>query len=98
MIEILQFVSVYPFVTITLCHLVTKVNNNVLDLDINISYMTDSIQDLQWRYASKKYTAQTVSHDSVSLIVHAVNLSASSCGLQPYRLFVVSDPEMKKQP
>jgi nitroreductase/dihydropteridine reductase len=97
MIEILQFVSGYPFVTITFCHLVTKVNNNVLSLHKNFYYMTDLIQDLQWRYATKKYTAQTVSDDSVSQIVEAVNLSASSCGLQPYRLFVISNPEMKKQ-
>ncbi|KOS05746.1 nitroreductase [Flavobacterium akiainvivens] len=59
--------------------------------------MTDLIQDLQWRYATKKYTSQTVSEKLVAQIVEAVNLSASSCGLQPYRLFVISNPEVKKQ-
>jgi nitroreductase/dihydropteridine reductase len=55
------------------------------------------IKDLQWRYAVKKYTEETVSEDKVDQIVEAINLSASSCGIQPYRLFVITDPDVRQR-
>jgi nitroreductase / dihydropteridine reductase len=55
------------------------------------------IKNLQWRYAVKKYTEELVSEDKVNQIIEAINLSASSCGIQPYRLFVISSPEVKQK-
>jgi nitroreductase/dihydropteridine reductase len=55
------------------------------------------IKDLQWRYAVKKYSEETVSEDKVDQIIEAINLSASSCGIQPYRLFVITDPDVRKR-
>lgn len=50
------------------------------------------IDHLNWRYATKKYTAEKVSEDKINQILEAINLTASSCGLQPYRVFAISDP------
>src|SRR3954470_17575031 len=55
------------------------------------------LEHLQWRYATKKYTDQKVSEDKITQIVKAISLTASSRGLQPYRLLVINNPQVKKQ-
>ncbi|KFF03203.1 nitroreductase family protein [Flavobacterium reichenbachii] len=55
------------------------------------------IKNLQWRYAVKKYKDELVSEDKIDQIIEAVNLSASSCGIQPYRLIVVTNPEIRQK-
>lgn len=57
----------------------------------------DLISSLKWRYATKKYSERKVSKDKVEAIVEAVNLSPSSIGIQPYRLVVVEDPELRRE-
>lgn len=55
------------------------------------------INDLKWRYATKKFSSKKVSEENLNTIIEAVNLSASSIGMQTYRLFVIENPEIKKQ-
>lgn len=55
------------------------------------------IKNLQWRYAVKKYSDESVSEDKIDRIVEAINLTASSCGIQPYRLFVITNPEVRQR-
>jgi len=55
------------------------------------------IENLNWRYATKKMTGETISEDALNNILEATRLSASSYGLQPYNIIVVSNPETKKQ-
>ncbi len=55
------------------------------------------IKNLQWRYAVKKYTDELVSEDKIDQIIEAINLSASSCGIQPYRLILVTNPEVRQK-
>ncbi|WP_262908181.1 nitroreductase family protein [Epilithonimonas sp. JDS] len=55
------------------------------------------IKNLKWRYAVKKYSEKKVSEDKVDQIVESINLTASSCGIQPYRLFVITNPEIRKR-
>jgi len=55
------------------------------------------IKNLKWRYAVKKYSDEQVSQDKVDQIVEAINLTASSCGIQPYRLFVITNPAVRKR-
>ena len=55
------------------------------------------INNLQWRYAVKKYTGEKVSEDKIDQIIQAVNLTASSCGIQPYRLILVKNPEIRQK-
>ncbi|WP_326983453.1 nitroreductase family protein [Chryseobacterium sp. MYb264] len=57
----------------------------------------DLIKNLQWRYAVKKYSDEIVSEEKIDQIIEAVNLTASSCGIQPYRLFVITNPEVRKK-
>ncbi|WP_017257691.1 nitroreductase family protein [Pedobacter arcticus] len=55
----------------------------------------DLIQDLNWRYATKSYSNNKVSEEKLDFILEATNLSASSCGLQPYRIFAIENVELK---
>lgn len=55
------------------------------------------IDDLKWRYATKKFSNKKVSDDDLETIIEAINLSASSIGMQTYRLFVIEDQELKKK-
>lgn len=56
----------------------------------------DLLSLLKWRYAAKKMNAaQPVPAEKVERIVEAVRLSASSSGLQPYHLLVVTNPEVR---
>jgi nitroreductase/dihydropteridine reductase len=55
------------------------------------------IKNLKWRYAVKKYLEESVNEDKIDLIIEAINLTASSCGIQPYRLFVITNPEVRQR-
>ena len=60
--------------------------------------MSDLLQDLQWRYATKNMDpSKAVPQEKVDRIVEAVRLTASSSGLQPYEVFVVTNPELRAQ-
>ena len=56
------------------------------------------LDDLRWRYATKRFDAdRKVSDEDLRKLEEAVNLAATSFGLQPFRLLVISDPEVKEQ-
>lgn len=55
------------------------------------------IETLNWRYATKKFSNRMVSADILDQIIEATNLSASSAGLQPYRLLIVENPELRQK-
>ena len=58
--------------------------------------MSNLINALNWRYATKKFdTSKTVSDADLSTLKQAVNLTATSFGLQPFRVLIVSDQETK---
>ena len=58
--------------------------------------MTDLISKLQWRYAAKKMDpTRAVPQEKVDRILEAVRLTASSSGLQPYEVIVVTNPELR---
>lgn len=53
---------------------------------------------LAWRYAAKKMDAsKVVASDDVEYILESIRLSASSSGLQPYQVLVITDPAIKAQ-
>ena len=54
------------------------------------------IEDLKWRYATKKMNGQPVDDATIKRILEATQLSASSFGLQPYHILVVKNQEIKK--
>jgi len=55
------------------------------------------IESLNWRYATKIMTGEKISQQTLDNILEATRLSASSYGLQPYNVIVVSNPEIKAQ-
>ncbi|WP_422083796.1 NAD(P)H-dependent oxidoreductase [Ulvibacterium sp.] len=57
----------------------------------------DLIEVLNWRYAVKKYNGQKVSDDKLHRILKAIALSASSSGIQPYRVFVINDNRVRQE-
>lgn len=60
--------------------------------------MTNLIEALQWRYATKKYDpAKSVSADKLERILEAVRLTATSSGLQPFELLVVTNAEIREK-
>jgi len=60
--------------------------------------MTDLISKLNWRYATKKMDpAKVVPQEKVDRILEAVRLTASSSGLQPYEVFVVTNKELREK-
>jgi len=63
----------------------------------SINKKMELIKNLQWRYAVKKYSDELVSEDKIDKIIEAINLSASSCGIQPYRLFMITNPEARER-
>ena len=53
---------------------------------------------LNWRYAAKKLQAdKAVPQEKLEHILEAIRLSASSSGLRPYQVLVVTDPALKAQ-
>lgn len=60
--------------------------------------MTDLIDKLNWRYATKKFTPSTpVPADKIERILEAVRLAPSSSGLQPYELILVTNPAVRER-
>ncbi len=60
--------------------------------------MSDLISKLQWRYATKKMNpAKVVPQEKVDRILEAVRLTASSSGLQPYEVFVVTNKDVREK-
>jgi nitroreductase len=55
------------------------------------------IQNLKWRYATKAMNGQVVPQEKVDYILEAIQLTASSSGLQPYEVLVITDPEVKQK-
>lgn len=60
--------------------------------------MTDLISKLQWRYATKKFNpSKVVPQDKLDRILEAVRLTATSSGLQPYEVLVVTNKAVREQ-
>lgn len=60
--------------------------------------MNNLIQDLNWRYATKKFdTTKKLDQDTLDTLKEAVRLTASSFGLQPYEVFVINNQELKNE-
>ena len=56
------------------------------------------IDSLNWRYATKKFdSSRKLSLEQVNVLKDAFNLTASSYGLQPIKLVVISNQELKNK-
>jgi nitroreductase len=75
----------------------SKPNNQNFAFPNKKSIYMELIKHLNWRYATKKYSNKKVPAEQVHQIIEAISLSASSAGLQPYRVFSISNEDLKKQ-
>lgn len=56
------------------------------------------LDSLQWRYATKKFDPERrISDADLAQLLQAIRMSASSYGLQPYKVLVIRDPELRAQ-
>lgn len=56
------------------------------------------IENLNWRYATKKFDpSKKISKENLGILLEAARLSASSYGLQPYQILVVTDKELREK-
>jgi nitroreductase/dihydropteridine reductase len=60
--------------------------------------MSELLQKLQWRYATKKMNpAKVVPQDKVERILEAARLAPTSSGLQPFEIIVVTNKAVREQ-
>jgi len=60
--------------------------------------MTDILNDLNWRYAVKKFDSERlISAPKIERLKKAFNLTATSYGLQPIRLVVLQNKQLQKE-
>lgn len=58
--------------------------------------MSDFISNQNWRYATKKFDAtKKISSEDLETLKEAIQLSTSSYGLQPYKVFIIENPELR---
>ena len=58
----------------------------------------NSIDSLQWRYATKKFdSTKQLSPAQINTLKEAFNLTATSYGLQPIKLIVIQNKELQKE-
>jgi nitroreductase len=58
--------------------------------------MKDLIESLNWRYATKKYDPEKKLIDAqLEILLEAARLAPTSFGLQPFRIIIVADPEVR---
>jgi len=54
------------------------------------------IENQNWRYATKKFDAtKKISNEDLVFLKEAIRLSASSYGLQLYKIFIIENPEVR---
>lgn len=60
--------------------------------------MSNYIESLNWRYATKKFdSSKKISPEQLEIILEAIKLSPSSYGLQPYHVLVISNNEIREK-
>ncbi|MCG2612444.1 NAD(P)H-dependent oxidoreductase [Flavobacterium sp. SM15] len=58
--------------------------------------MSNFIKHQNWRYATKKFDAtKKISNEDLEILKEAIRLSSSSYGLQPYKVLIVENPELR---
>lgn len=55
----------------------------------------DIVEALKWRYATKRMTGRKVPETIIDKIIMAAHLAPSGIGLQPYEIFIITNPELK---
>ena len=60
--------------------------------------MSTLLDNLNWRYATKKFDAtKKIAPADLNTLKEAVRLAASSYGLQPFKVVLVENPEIREK-
>jgi nitroreductase len=60
--------------------------------------MSNFLNNQNWRYATKKFDAsKKISTEDLNILKEAIRLSSSSYGLQPYKVIIVENLELRSQ-
>lgn len=60
--------------------------------------MSHFLENQNWRYATKKFdAAKKITTEDLNTLKEAIRLSSSSYGLQPYKVIIVENPELRAQ-
>jgi nitroreductase len=60
--------------------------------------MNTFLENQNWRYATKKFdAAKKITTEDLNTLKEAIRLSSSSYGLQPYKVIIVENPELRAQ-
>jgi nitroreductase len=54
-----------------------------------------TLNNLKWRYATKRMNGQKVPAEKLENILEAIQLAPTSIGMQPFTVFVIEDAEMR---
>lgn len=58
--------------------------------------MSTFLKNQNWRYATKKFDAtKKITDADLAFLKEAIRLSTSSYGLQPYKVFIIENPELR---
>ncbi|MVN22175.1 NAD(P)H-dependent oxidoreductase [Mucilaginibacter arboris] len=55
------------------------------------------IEDLNWRYATKRMNGQKVPQEKIDQILEAIRLAPTSFGLQPFSVLVIENEDLRKK-
>jgi nitroreductase len=56
------------------------------------------IENLNWRYATKKFdSAYKIPESEIEKVKSIIKLSPSSFGLQPYKVLIVTNPDVREK-
>lgn len=65
---------------------------------IKIYNMTELIKNLNWRYATKEFdVTKVISKEDLDEIIETFRLTPSSFGLEPWKLIIVENPELREK-
>lgn len=60
--------------------------------------MNTFLENQNWRYATKKFdSTKKISTEDLNTLKEAIRLTSSSYGLQPYKVIIVENPELRAQ-
>ncbi|MEO2062399.1 MAG: NAD(P)H-dependent oxidoreductase [Christiangramia sp.] len=67
-------------------------------MDLELKTKPEYLESLQWRYATKKFdSSKKLSEDDLNELLESIRLSASSYGLQPYEVLVITDEDIREK-
>lgn len=55
------------------------------------------LDDLKWRYATKRMNGKSVDTEKVMQVIEAARLAPTSSGLQPFKVILIQDPEIRSK-